>query len=190
MEKKEFQKLFKEYVKKMGFSVQGNCFYKIIDTDYAITLYLDHHPYDESYFIEYGAIYEFDSTIKVSYQICWDYRFCFTTDFNDDLNHYNIEDIDKNFTRDKIVDWFDYVNRSKENFEEQMSINVQKRLSSLYDKQYVLDLYKNNWILFRGISYEKIRKICSIAGLDYEKVIEIRNSFVKEWPPRRGTGGG
>lgn len=184
MEKKEFQKLFKSYVKEMGFLSQGNCFYKLLDNDYAITLYLDHNPYDTSYFIEYGVIYEFDSTVKVSHQICWDHRFCFTAEFNDDLNDYPIEDIVRYFSRDKIVDWFDYVNRSKENFEEQMSINIKKRLNPLYDKNFVLDLYKNNWILFRLISYEKTRKIARIAGLDYEKVIEIRDSFVKEWPPK------
>lgn len=176
MEKKEFKKMFKEYVKKMGFLAQGNCFYKILNNDYAITLYLDHHPYTAAYYIEYGVIYEFDSTLKVSHQICWDSRFLFTKIPTDDLNLYNIG-IECTYNTNQLIDWFDYVNRSKENFEEQFSLNLHQCLSVLCDESYVLDLYRRNGYLFRGLPYKIQDKIVRLGNLDLKKITDIRNGI-------------
>ena len=42
MEKKQFIKLFKDYMKKCGFIVKGNFGYMMVDHDYRISLWLDH----------------------------------------------------------------------------------------------------------------------------------------------------
>ena len=42
MEKKQFIKLFKDYMKKCGFIVKGNFGYLMVDHGYRISLWLDH----------------------------------------------------------------------------------------------------------------------------------------------------
>ena len=44
MDKKDFQNLFKAYMKERGFKIKGNCAYQFIDDQYIIGIYLDHHP--------------------------------------------------------------------------------------------------------------------------------------------------
>jgi len=60
--------------------------------------------------------------------------------------------------------------------------NIKKRLVKVYDKEFILEEYRNNWILFRRISYDTVKKICRLAGLDYDEVVRIRDSRVRKWP--------
>lgn len=62
MDKKEVQKVIRDKMRVLGFRSKGNCFHKIIDDDYVIGIYLDHHPFCKGYYIEYGAIYLPDDT--------------------------------------------------------------------------------------------------------------------------------
>ena len=63
-----------------------------------------------------------------------------------------------------------------------MDLNFEKCVRPVFDKERVLDHYRNNWIRFRRIPYDTVRKISRLAGLDAEKVIEIRDSNVRKWP--------
>ena len=61
MDKKEFQNLFKIYMKEKGFRIKGQCAYQFVDDQYIIGIHLDHHPYTKGYFVEYCAIYDPDA---------------------------------------------------------------------------------------------------------------------------------
>lgn len=80
------------------------------------------------------------------------------------------------------VDWFDYTQRSAEDFSQVMDDNVAARLNRLYDKEYILDQYRNNWILFRRIPLDTVMKICRLAGLDYDEAVRVRDSRLRKWP--------
>ena len=43
MDKKEFQNLFKIYMKEKGFRIKGQCAYQFVDDQYIIGIHLDHH---------------------------------------------------------------------------------------------------------------------------------------------------
>ncbi len=178
MDKKEFQNMFKIYMRSKGFRVRGNCAYQFIDDQYVIGVYLDHHPFVKAYFVEYGAIYEPDSTQrKKILSGKSDFRMCFqfTVDPSDDLDHYQIEDLSRYFDRSVVIDWFDYTIGTKEYFEKSMEVNFKKRLNALYDKEYVLELYRKDWIQFRKIPYDTVYKIARLAGLDANEVIRFRD---------------
>ena len=182
MEKKEAQKIFKDYMKSQGFKIKGSCAYKYIDDDYLVCAALDHRPFGNEYGIDYGAIYNPTETDWPFYNhLDWRFFFQFTTQPGDDLNKYSIDELDK--PQDlQICSWFDYDTRTKEEFENSISINVVRMLSKLYDKEYVLNRYRKNWILFRQISYKTVRKICALAGIDAEEAIRVRDSNLRKWP--------
>ncbi|MBR2315084.1 MAG: hypothetical protein IKA56_00430 [Clostridia bacterium] len=178
MEKKEFQKLFKDYMKSKGFKIKGNCGFKYIDGDYAIGVWLDHHPFTKGYFVEYGAVYYPNNK---EHPLCttgdWSSRFYFTSNSGDDLEQYGIGYLNKHFDRAKVVDWFEYDELTEEDFLKQMDINMEKRFASVYDKEFVLNIYRSDWVKFRMIPYDTVRKICSMIGLDAEEVILFRDGY-------------
>ena len=111
MEKKEFQSLFKAYMKERGFKVKGNCVYQFVDDQYIIVVHLDHHPYTKGYFIEYGAIYEPDAEQRQKKSLQktdFGSFFLFTTDSNDDLNQYPIENLNCRVDSKILTNYFEY----------------------------------------------------------------------------------
>ena len=177
MEKKEFQKLFKDYMKSKGFTIKGSRTYKFLDDNYLVGVRLDHHPFTRGYFIEYGVRYFPDNNKNPFDRGDWSFCFWFTANPGDDLNKYDLGDLDKNCDRTKVVDWFEYDELTEEDFLKQMDINMEKRFASVYDKEFVLNLYRNDWIYFRLIPYDTVRKICSMIGLDAEEVILFRDGY-------------
>jgi len=179
MEKKELQNLFKTYMKEMGFKVKGNCAYQFVDDQYIIGVCLDHHPYSKGYFVEYGAIYEPDAIQrqKVLSGKC-DFRrfFLFTTDPDDDLNQYPIENPNYRVDSNILTDCFEYSIRTKMDFKYSMDINIKKRFQLLYNKEYILDQYRKNWVYFRMIPYDTVQKIVKLAGLNIDEVIRFRDN--------------
>lgn len=176
MEKKEFQQLFRTQMKELGFKVKGNYSYKIIDDDYLIGVFLDHYSYANAYHIYYGVIYCFDENKLPFKGVCdWDDCFWFTVDPEDDLKNYPIEKYFTRFDRKKVVEYFEYDTRTKEDFLKCFHINVEKRLKHVFCKEYVLDIYRKDWVEFRQIPYDTVRKISKLAGLDVDKVISFRD---------------
>lgn len=181
MEKKDFQKLFRNYMKAKGFQVKGNYSHKFLGDDYLIGVWLDHHPFLKAYFVEYGVIYAPDEKrLPFSGWCDWTARFQFAANPDEDLRDYPIEDMDK-WLRPQVIDWFEYDTRTERDFINSLDVNVEKRLAPVYDKEYVLDQYRRNWILFRMIPYKTLHKISTLAGLDTSKVIEFRDSNRKTW---------
>ena len=182
MEKKQFQNLFRRYMKDLDFHSKGNVCYKYISDDYLIVAFLEHCSYRSAYRVVYGVIYEPNSIVSSSLtKTDWRGEFLFTLETSDDLSKYPIDELQSSFYL-KLVDWFDYVERSEDEFMREMDVNVQKRLLKLYDKEFVLEQYTKNWIKFRRIPYDTVKKICRIAGLNYDEVVRIRDSRVRKWP--------
>ena len=174
MDKKEFRNLFKAYMKEKGFKVRGRYAYQFVDDQYIIGVSLDHHPFTKGYILEYGAIYE---PVDVQHSIAFDFRsfFLFTTDPNEDLNKYPIENLKCRVDYNVLTDYFEYDFRTDEDFKHSMDINIEKRLHLLYNKEYILDLYRKDWIYFRMIPYDTVHKIVKLAGLNIDEVIRFRD---------------
>ena len=156
----------------------------MVDHDYRISLWLDHHPFVRAYFIGYSVRYEPRADEKPS-QLCvgdWDGYCAFCVDHNDDLAQYPIDHLDRPIDRTKLLDYYRYEECTEEEFWHAMDLNYERCIRQLFDKRLVLDFYRNDWILFRTIPYDTVRKIARLAGLDAEKVIEIRDSNVRKWP--------
>ena len=178
MDKKEFQNLFKSYMKAKGFRIKGQGAYQFVDDQYIIGVSLDHHPFTKGYFVEYGAIYEPDAIQRQKGLLgkC-DFRsfFLFTTDSNDDLNKYPIENLKCRVDYNVLTDYFEYDFRTEEDFKHSMDINIEKRLQLLYNKEYILDQYRTDWVYFRMIPYDTVHKIVKLAGLNIDEVIRFRD---------------
>lgn len=179
LEKTEFQKLFREYMKKLGFCSKGNICYRYLADDYLIIVHLDHFSYSKAYGVDYGVVYEAAVEKPVSQKMDWRGSFLFAADPNDDLSRYPLEDMRIRYGRE-LTRWFDYFERTEEDFLRSMDENVQKCLVKVYDKGFVLDQYRKNWVTFRRIPYDTVRKICRLAGLDAEQVIRFRDSRATE----------
>ena len=174
LEKTEFPKLFRAYMKKLDFRAKGNICYRYLADDYLIIVALEHSSYSKAYGIDYGVVYEAAVEKPVSQKADWRGSFLFAADPDDDLTRYPLEDIRIRYGRE-LTRWFDYSERTEEGFLRSMDENVQKRLVKVYDKGFVLDQYRKNWVSFRRIPYETVRKICRLAGLDAEQVIRFRD---------------
>lgn len=172
MDKKQFQCLFKQYMKKLGFRSKGNVCYKPVSDTYLIVVYLEHWLYHGAYRIVYGVIYE-PETMPPSplTKTDWSSNFRFAEGVSDEASR-----------PPKSVEWFDYTERTEEEFLLAMDENVSTCLAKLDDPNYVLEQYRNNWIRFRRIPYDTVRKICRLAGLDYDAVVTVRDSKLRSWP--------
>lgn len=182
MEKKEAQQIFKKYMKSQGFKIKGNCAYKYVDDNYLVCAALDHRPFGNEYGIDFGAIYN-PTEEDWPFHNFMDWRSCFmfTTEPEDDLNKY-LDDMDNGWGYGPTTVWFNYEARTKEEFEKSIALNMEKNFSDLYDKEFVLNQYRKDWILFRLISYKTVRKICALAGIDAEEAIRVRDSRLTKWP--------
>lgn len=162
MEKTELQKLFKSYMKNLGYRCKGNICHKALDSDYLVVVFLEHSSFQIAYRIRYGVIYEYDSDRPAPLtKTDWSSRFLFGQD------------------REEL---FDYSRSTEEEFLRELTENVEKRLAQVCDREFVLDQYRRNWLAFRRIPYDTARKICRLAGLDYEEVVAIRDSKATRWP--------
>ena len=58
-----------------------------------------------------------------------------------------------------------------------MDINMEKRFQLLYNKEYILDEYRRNWVYFRMIPYDTVHKIVKLAELNIDEVIRFRDKL-------------
>lgn len=162
MEKTEFRKLFKSNMKNLGYRCKGNVCHKALDSDYLVVVFLEHSSFQSAYRIRNGVIYEYDSARPVPLtKTDWSSRFLFGQD------------------REELID---YSRSTEEEFLRELGENVEKRLAQVCDREFVLDQYRQNWLVFRRISYDTVGKICRLADLDYDEVVAIRDSKATRWP--------
>ena len=164
MEKKELQKLFRDYMKSKGFKVKGNLATKYLYDDYLVFADLDHGSYGPEYGVEYGVVYEADRLEKPFNGMGADWSGYFD---------WPLPEGGKSPYR------FDYEVRTSEDFLACLDRNMEEHFSCLEDRDYVLDLYRKDWLLYRGIPYETVRKIARLLGIDPETAITVRDSKCK-----------
>lgn len=153
MEKKEVQKFIKNKMKELGFRSRGNGLYKILDDNYLIGIYMDHHPYCKGYFIDYGAIYlPDDEKMPFRGDFDWSSTFFFTTDPEDNLSkyHFDVDEVDED-SYGKIIEYFEYDVFTLEELDAQLDLNIKKLLPALLDKNFVLEFYKKELSLFTSL---------------------------------------
>lgn len=173
MEKKEVRKLFRSKMKKLGFSVNAGYYFKILDEDYLISMYLDASPYGGRYYVEYSVLYLPDDERMPYEGFCdWHSRFVFTKDPTDDLSKYSIESLKK--MDENVVDYFDYELWDLEHLDRALDENIERKFSKLYDKEYVLDLYREDLQLFVVRPEKTMRKLMSRGGFDENEVWRLR----------------
>ena len=182
MEKKECQAFFREQMKALGFKTRGNYAHKMVEDDYLVGVWLDHASFSKAYYIVYGVIYMPDEKrLPFKGWVDWHRRFTFTTDPSDDLGQYPIENLNGKFGK-MLTDLFEYENRTFEDLGYSIKVNFEKRVLPVFDQSYVLDIYRNDWIEFRRVPYDTVRKLAGLMGIDAEKVIEFRDSRLTKHP--------
>ena len=140
MEKKEAYKIVKNKFKILGYTGKGNVYYKILDDNYIVGVWIDHDPYSKGFFIEYGVLYLFDEdNLAFNGYVDWEDRFLFTEDSDDTLDKYQIRDIE--FIEDGLTECFQYNERTSESLINQLETNIREKLALLNDKEYVLKFY-------------------------------------------------
>lgn len=184
--KKEFQNLFKQKLKDIGFKSRGNHYYKIIDDQYLIGVSLIHRSYGQGYFVDYGIIYLPDeSKIPFSGDYDWSRKFWFTKDYEKVLDRYQLDNVEECYK--ELVDYFEYEIRSVESLEKSIEINVDKMLSVLSDEKCAFKDYQNNLDIFVSLSEHEIKKFINLGAVSKEVVLKHRiqrgykdNSFLDE----------
>lgn len=176
MDKKEFQKIFKEKFKLMGFTIKGNVGYKLLEDDYLIGVSLDHNPYSQGYFIEYGVVYLPDKD-KIPFRglYDWEDRFLFTQEANADLAKYQIQEME--YDEEKLTECFEYGARTSEDFISELEINIQKKLMLLDDREYVLKYYMDNFDMLAVLPQNTLKKLLSLYCYNRDEINRLR----KQW---------
>ena len=75
----------------------------------------------------------------------------------------------------KLVDYFEYDVRTPEDFERQFDCNMAERFERVLDEQFILNRFREDWVLFRMIPVETVKKIAKLAGLDFDTVMAAAN---------------
>lgn len=172
MTKEDVKKILKQKMQALGFVTRQNKHYKILNEDYLIGVWLDHHPFCKAYYFEYGAIYLPDEEKMPFKGYCdWDKRFIFTKNPSDDLKNYDITET--YIYGQELIDYFEYDIRSSEELNYILDINIRKRLSLLYDKEYVLNWYKIHLTALRIYPRTTVDKIIRLAHLNKEEIYRI-----------------
>lgn len=175
MEKKEFLKLFKNYMKGLGYRSRGNICFRYPEPDYLVYVMLEHSSWEKAYHLEYGVVYEADRlTGPFSGKSDWSLNFLFTVEPGDDLERYPLEEIDLRYGRELSI-CFNYEERTEAEFLRELELNIEKRLGRVFDREYALDHYRRDWVQFRKIPYDTVHKICRLVGLDEALVLKFRD---------------
>ena len=149
MEKKELQKLFRDYMKARGFKTKGNLCTKYLSEDYLVFAALEHSSYGPEYGVDYGVVYEADKLEKPFNGMGADWSEYFDWPLPEG---------------GKAPYRFDYENRTAEDFLRCMELNMAQRFLLLEDREYVLNQYREDVSAYRRIPYVTVKKICSLVG--------------------------
>lgn len=177
MEKKEIQMIIKRYFKEIGFRFKGTNGYNILDNDYLIGIWLEHHPYCKAYFINFGVVYLPDEYKMPFKGWCdWDNSFLFTKSRNKKLKDYNINNLDC-YDEKALVNYIEYEQYDEIEVLEQINLNIKNRMKVLYEKEFVLKYYSDNLETFASLPDYTIEKLIKLYDYDKKKI----NDFRKKW---------
>ena len=179
MEKKEAKKIIKEVLKKYGFHPNKIGGYKILDNDYLIGMNMTHSTYCKGYMMDYGVIYLPDEE-KMPFDGIYDWRgaFLFTKTEGDDLRKYK-DILLSGYGDESLWHVFEYGVRTSEEFKEQLAINIEVKMSRLYDKNFVLDYYRTHMDkLYLIVDTDLgIAKLAKLVGHDLRELLARRRAW-------------
>lgn len=167
MTKEELKKYISRKMKLLGYQTRKSYYYRIIDEDYLIGFCLEPTGRSKGYYFICGIIYLPDS-IKMPINGIFDLEWKFVFPW-EPIGEFDIEKCIDNKLYKKV---FEYEAYSLEQLEELFSVNYAYFIERLSDKEYGLDLFRNNWKRMNRFSVQSIDKICKRAGLDTAAVLK------------------
>ena len=175
MEKKDFQKVFKNHMKLLGFNFKGLCGTKVISDDYEIYVNLEHSSYDTEYRVKYGVSYAPNDDTRKGF--LWDYSFklTFTRSPDDDISLVKHLGSDEQYASELVTDLFNYKERTLEEFFKLLELNIKKYLIPMYDKEYILNKYRRRPSLLCRYPKQTVVRLVELAGLDVNEVERATN---------------
>lgn len=166
MTRKELRAFVKEKFKQQGFSSEKSYLYKILDEDYLIGFHLYPSTYCKGYSFVCGIIYlpdPFKIPLRGLFDLEWNFRFPIDPESKLDLSHYQRN------TQLKTV--FEYEKYTVAQLEEFFSQNYDYFVLPLFDKEYGLKMFREDWRLMNRFSAQTVRKLCERASIDTESVL-------------------
>lgn len=167
MTKADLKTFIKSKLKSLGYQQRKAYFYKMIDDDYLISFYLDPTGRSKGYYFICGIIYLPDD-IKMPVNGIFDleWKFIFPWEPTSEF------DVAKCLDDKLYKKVFEYEAYSLEQLDVIFSQNYMYFIDRLSDKEYGLELFRNNWTLMNRFSVKSISKICKRAGLDVLSVLK------------------
>lgn len=171
MTRNELRGYVKKWFNSRGFQSQKSYLFKVLDGDYLLGFYMEPTGLSKAYMFTCGIIYLPDN-IKLPFHGVFDLQwdFIFPWEPNDEF------DIHLCLERQKYRGVFKYEDYSIEQLEEILTQNYNYYITPLFDKEYGLCLFRDDWRLMNRFSVQSIEKLCNRAGLD---VAEVR-AFLKK----------
>lgn len=167
MTKNELRTFIKEKFKSQGFSSQKSYLYKTIDDDYLIGFHLYPSTYCKGYSFVCGIIYlpdPFKIPLRGIYDLEWSFRFPVHPGGELDLKKYQ--------DGARFTTVFQYENYSTEDLEVYFSMNYEHFITPLFDKEYGLQLLREDWHIMNRFAPQTIDKLCKRASLNTQIVLE------------------
>lgn len=166
MEKNEFRNYIKHRFKALGFQSQKSINYAILEQDYLIALELYPCTYGKQYQVICGVIFLPDEK-KIPLRGIYDYQCNFRFPLEPDTpwdpgipiqqQRWGIYLKYELFTQERLTSLIDY--------------NIEQVMKPLYDRETVLNVFRDNWKMMNRFSVPTIEKLCSFANLDAQEVL-------------------
>lgn len=167
MTRTELRAYIKKRFKSLGFSSEKSYLYKIIDNDYLIGFHLYPSTYCKGYSFICGIIYlpdPYKVPLRGLFDLEWNFRFPRHPGGELNLNGHQ--------SRTNYVTVFEYEQYSLEDIETYFSINYNYFIAPLFDKEYGLKMFRENWRLMNRFTAQTVDKLCKRAGLHTQTVLE------------------
>lgn len=176
MKKEQLKRIIKNQMKELGFQYSAGKYFCYLDDSYVVGLWLEAHPYCKGFFINYGVVYLPDED-KIPFRgwCDWEDSFLFSKTPNMKIQFDLLDDYNANQNHSVLSDYIEFEEWNDEVLSKQISENFDRRFFKVFDKEYVINLYRNNWVLFRMIPYKTVKKIASLAELNYDEVVHFRD---------------
>jgi hypothetical protein len=169
MTKDEFRSYVKQKFKSMGFLSKKSVHYKFVEEDYIVCFELYPSSYGKAYQCICGAIILPSTNFPLCghYDITQNFQFpynpeCvldFTLPALDQHRQYDYKCEYEKYTFDQIDSFFD--------------ANISHILMPLYNKEVVLDYFRQDWRRFSYKDPNNIVNICNKAGIDIQAVFKF-----------------
>lgn len=178
MTKEELRSFVREKFKELGYQSRGNYFYKIFDDDYLIGFHLYASSYVKGFSFVCGVIYLPDKIkipIRGVFDLQWEFQFPQEPEAMLDLSAYP----DTRRLR-RIFEYEQYTLEQLENFFE---VNYAFFMAPLLDKNYGLNIIRNNWYHLKRFTPQNVLKLCQRADINSEDVFRYLGMDGK-WIPQ------